>query len=154
MICRHSRGDPNCGSSGGSSSVEYVYRDTPCNKKHYPDVETPDSKNYDIVQIERVGEHLVLKVLYPNCSKCAFEGNKVMVFINIGELEVIRWKEIDPHFRPSKEGGTQWAKGTLKDVKKAPSPVARFPATEEGWKDAIVYARTKSSPNTTYRAAI
>ena len=68
-----------------------------------------------------------------------------MVFLNTTELDVLRWKEIDPHFRPQKEEGTQYAKGALKDPKKAPSPAARFPASDEGWKDAIEYTRTKSS---------
>lgn len=147
MICRHSKGDPNCGSSGGSSRVEYVYRDVPCNKPHKEAgdmVLTPDSKNYDIEAVEKIGPHLVLKVSYPNCKKCAYEGNKVMVFLNTTELDVLRWKEIDPHFRPQKEEGTQYAKGALKDPKKAPSPAARFPASDEGWKDAIEYTRTKS----------
>ena len=148
MICRHSKGDPNCGSSGGSSRVEYVYRDVPCNKPHKEAgdmVLTPDSKNYDIEAVEKIGSHLVLKVSYPNCKKCAYEGNKVMVFLNTTELDVLRWNELDPHLRPQKEEGTQYVKGALKDPKKAPSPAARFPASDEGWKDAIEYTRTKSS---------
>ena len=32
----------------------------------------------------------------------------------------------------------------VKDPKKAPSPAARFPASDEGWKDAIEYTKTKS----------
>ncbi len=96
---------------------------------------TPDSSQYDVVAVQRVGQHLVMKALYPNCTKCAYEGNKVMVFLNVTEVEVLRWREIDPHFR---------APTTSENPKLAPSPAARFPASEEGWQDAIQYASQKS----------
>ena len=145
MICRHSNGDPGC--TSGKADLEPSgqwkgYQERVIER--YIDSEKPDSKNYDIEAVEKIGPHLVLKVSYPNCKKCAYEGNKVMVFLNTTELDVLRWKEIDPHFRPQKEEGTQYAKGALKDPKKAPSPAARFPASDEGWKDAIEYTRTKS----------
>ena len=145
MICRHSNGDPGC--TSGKADLEPSgqwkgYQERVIER--YVDSEKPDSKNYDIEAVEKIGSHLVLKVSYPNCKKCAYEGNKVMVFLNTTELDVLRWKEIDPHFRPQKEEGTQYVKGALKDPKKAPSPAARFPASDEGWKDAIEYTRTKS----------
>lgn len=92
----------------------------------------PDKKNYSIVDVERVGPHVVLKVFYPNCSACSYEGNKVMVFLNILEKDILKWREIDPHFR-----------GPTKIATEAPSPAARFPANAEGWSDAIAYAHGK-----------
>lgn len=118
MICRHSPGDPDCGSysrSYASSSIT-----------------TPDASNYSIEEVARCGNHLILKVKYPNCSNCAFEGTKVMVFLNVTELQALRWRKIDPHFRGVK---------SIKD--EAPSPAARFPASAEGWQDALDYAKNK-----------
>lgn len=93
---------------------------------------TPDPDEYTIVDVLRVGSHLVMKVKYPSCVKCAFEGSKVMVFLRVAEVDALRWRRIDPHFRDSKSR-----------LNEAPSPAARFPATPEGWTDAINYARTK-----------
>jgi hypothetical protein len=77
---------------------------------------------------------MVMKVKYPNCSICAYEGNKVMVFLNTKALDVLKWKKIDPHFRDLKLKNT---------TREAPSPAARFPASDEGWQDAVSYATSK-----------
>lgn len=116
MVCRHSPGDPNCSSQNpkyGQATQSSV-----------------DSSKYEIIDVHRVGKHLVLKVKYPSCTNCAYEGVKVMVFLNVSEKEVIMWKKIDPHFRDPKS----------KNRNEAPSPAARFPATSQGWEDAIKYA--------------
>jgi hypothetical protein len=118
MTCRHEPGDRSCSTQYPPAPV-------------LPP--TPDKKNYTIEAAERVGNHLVLKVNYPNCSRCKFEGNKVMVFLNVTELDALKWKEIDPHFRDNK----------AKYLRAAPSPAARFPGSDEGWKDAIAYATHK-----------
>jgi hypothetical protein len=98
---------------------------------------TPDKTAYEIEQLERVGEHLVLRVRYPNCTRCAYEGNKVMVFLDVPETQALKWREIDPHFRDP-------ATPTIRT--EAPSPAARFPASVEGWDDAVAYAHTKRRP--------
>jgi hypothetical protein len=95
---------------------------------------SPDAKNFTVDDGEVIGPHLVLKVRYPNCTLCAYEGVKVMVFLDMSFKEAIKWKRIDPHFRDPK------LKGAVTD---APSPAARFPASKEGWEDAIDYARAK-----------
>ena len=130
MTCRHAPGDPNCGSyeatlSHYRSIVQQADRSL-----------TPDSKNYTIDKAERVGSHLVLQVKYPNCAKCAYEGNKVMVFLNVSEIDALRWREIDPHFRDTKKH--------VVHVTSAPSPAARFPASADGWSDAVEFAKRKS----------
>jgi len=122
MVCRHSPGDPSCSSH---PSNRYRYESTPV---------TPDAKNYSIEDVARVGRNLVMKVKYPNCSSCAYEGTKVLVFLKVTELEALKWKEIDPHFRDPKR--------TM--AARAPSPAARFPASNEGWNDAVEYAKTKT----------
>jgi hypothetical protein len=95
---------------------------------------TPDATQYTIVDFERVGPHLVMKVLYPNCRKCSYEGNKVLVYLNVSEIQVLKWKKMDPHFRDPKKPGPP---------DEAPGPNARFPASQEGWEDAKSYARSK-----------
>lgn len=127
MTCRHKAGDPNC----GTYSRKYDYTPTP---PATPPA-TPDAGNFEIDEVERVGPHLVMRVIYPNCAKCEYEGKKVMVFLDVSEKEVLKWREIDPHFRNPQ---------SVRSPKTAPTPAARFPATVEGWTDALVYARGKA----------
>ena len=94
------------------------------------------AEQYDIMDVARVGKHLVMKVRYPSCTKCEFDGIKVMVFLDVGEMEAMRWRRIDPHFRKPEK--------TQHRIQ-APSPAARFPGTDEGWTDALAYANGKSA---------
>ena len=94
--------------------------------------DSPDPSDFDILEIVEVGPHLAARVQYPNCAKCAFEGIKVMVFLNVRLKDAVRWKVLDPHFR-----------GEASTPRQAPSPAARFPASDEGWQDALNYAQTK-----------
>lgn len=129
MVCRHAPGDPEC------SSTQDFHR------KHYGSTykmpETPDIGKFEILDLYRLTKYMVLKVKYPNCYKCSFEGVKVLVMESVPELTLIRWKAIDPHFRDPEE-----SKGK-RSQEAAPTPIARFPASEEGWKDAIDYAKFK-----------
>jgi len=93
------------------------------------------SENYEILDCEQVGAHLVLQVKYPSCPKCDYEGTKVMVFLCTPMKEALRWKRIDPHFRQEKSTG--------RHPTDAPSPAARFPGDGGGWSDAINYAKSK-----------
>jgi hypothetical protein len=106
-------------------------------RQDYEPPKTPDNKKYEIQRAEIIGPHLVLEVLYPNCSLCAYEGRKVMVFLHTSTLDALKWREIDPHFRVFSKLG-------IKVGNIAPSPSARFPASTEGWADAINYARSKT----------
>ncbi len=97
---------------------------------------SPDANRYEVVEaVEHYG-NLVMRVLYPNCSACAYEGQKVMVFVGVSLTNAILWKKIDPHFRDPK----------IKTPRtEAPSPSARFPATTDGWVEALAYARSKAT---------
>ena len=131
MTCRHSKYDPACSSyQAQMGSLERDYQ-TQIAAKREP--ATPDAKNYFVEDAMEVGRFLVLKVKYPNCKDCSYEGTKVMVFEGASLLDAIRWKEIDPHFRD--KAGAQFA---------APGPVARFPASPQGWQDAITYAKGRA----------
>ena len=57
-----------------------------------------------------------------------------MVFLNVTEVQVLKWRRIDPHFRDP---------AATRKPSEAPPPAARFPATPEGWTDAVAYARSK-----------
>lgn len=129
-ICRHGPNDPSCSShkdyrdpyaqsyGGGSGSS----------------VTTPDKKNFKIRDYLELHDFLLLKVEYPNCKKCEYEGLKVLVFKGVSMRTALRRETIDPHFRDP-----------LKSEKwnEAPTPVARFPASEEGWKDAQTFVTAK-----------
>jgi hypothetical protein len=125
MTCRHAAGDPNCSSSPAYKAAR---------QQEYIAQTTPDADNYEILEAEKVGTHLVLKVRYPNCTRCAYEGSKVLVFLNTPIKNVLNWRRIDPHFRGPDHP----------TARQAPSPAARFPASDEGWKDALTYARWKA----------
>lgn len=143
-ICRHAAGDPNCSSHPDHVRREAysdLQRDREAHQRKVSQLQaqidalTPDAARYEILQVERVGPHLVVMAQYPNCARCSYEGKKVMVFLDVSETEALRWRKIDPHFRDPQS----------KKVTEAPSPAARFPATSEGWGDAICYARGKST---------
>ena len=127
MTCRHGAYDSQC--SSYRSQVESL-------KTDYARVlggGAPDSKNFEIDDFLEVGKHLVLRVKYPNCASCAYEGCKIMVILNASARDALKWREIDPHFRAT--GSTV--------ARAAPSPAARFPASDEGWHDAVCYAQYK-----------
>jgi hypothetical protein len=135
MTCHHSVNDPNCSSHpyNVAQREAEAARETERQRK----ATTPDSSNYEILDIVEVGTFLVLKVRYPNCSACAFEGTKVLVVKGIMK-DAVMWRKIDPHFRDMSKSLLP-----LSGNRESPSPEARFPATIEGWNDALVYAKAK-----------
>lgn len=151
MTCRHKKGDPECSATVGGYADQQAARERA--DAHRKELEaaqergrqlaaeayarTPDAEKYEIVEALRVGPHLVLKVQYPNCAACAYEGMKVMVFLDVAEADVLRWRRIDPHFRDPE---------SPRAAREAPPPAARFPATAEGWSDAHAYAQRKVKP--------
>lgn len=137
MTCKHDKDDVSC-TSHPDNYENQRYRDELAAQQAAKLVvrdsmpATPDSEKYSIEEAVPVGKNLVLKVLYPNCKRCAYEGNKVMVYLGVTPVQALKWKKIDPHFR-----------GPVRNDKEAPSPAARFPASPEGWKDALDFAKAK-----------
>lgn len=137
MTCRHAAGDPNCSSSVNSWQAQENARydrerAVKAALEKQAQADTPDAARYVIEDSHREGPHLVLKVRYPNCAKCSYEGVKVLVLLDVTEAAALRWRVIDPHFAdPSKP----------RKPTEAPAPAARFPASEKGWADAIGYVR-------------
>lgn len=129
MTCRHAPGDPNC-----SSHPDHP--DNPANRRvRELESKTPDAERFEILDMMRVGAHVVLKVKYPNCSQCSYEGTKIMVFLDVSENQIVRWRKIDPHFRETRVNIPP---------RESPGPAARFPASDEGWRDACEYAERKA----------
>lgn len=145
MTCRHKPGDPNCSSTRDGYAAQENERQTSAELaklraqlKKYQDAfgsdeppATPDSHNYEILEHQQGGLALVLKVRFPNCAKCAYEGIKVLVYEHTSVGDAVFWKVIDPHFRDPKKTRTR---------QEAPAPTARFPGDDGGWRDAIAYA--------------
>jgi hypothetical protein len=128
MICRHSPGDPNCSSNQGpyAASRELAAREQSLRDR------TPSPENYEVIDAVEIGRHLVMKVKYPSCKNCSFDSKKVMVFMNTTMKQALFWKRIDPHFSTKNKGNKY----------EPPPPRARFPADDEGWKDAIKFAKS------------
>jgi hypothetical protein len=97
---------------------------------------TPNPDAFTVEDVEQVGRHLVLKVRYPGCEGCDFDRCKVMVYLKAEVKDVLRWRRIDPHFKAPLS--TPHAV-----IREAPSPAARFPASADGWADALEYAKRK-----------
>ncbi len=85
----------------------------------------PNPRDYEILdsyEVELNGgspQALVVLIKYPGCTN--FEGRKILVYQNCRLIDLIRQKEIDPHFTNDKT--KYW-------------PVARFIPTAEGWEMA------------------
>jgi len=84
--------------------------------------DAPDPNNFKITNVERIGSFTILKVNYPNCKN--YKGDKVMVFDNLSELDLVNLKTLDPHFTDMKL-----------------SPIARFKPDKGGWGMAISFCQ-------------
>lgn len=135
MTCRHGAGDPRCSTTRNyERERETLIRDLTQQIKA-KEAETPDSTKFQIEDFVEVGRNLVLKVSYPNCKKCSYEGIKVLVYRNMNIRTAIRWRKIDPHFRDDEPSNPN----------EAPGPAARFPASVAGWDDALNFAKGETS---------
>ena len=84
----------------------------------------PDPKRFRIDKHARIGNYLILCVVYPDCRN--FEGKKVMVFKDLTIRQVENFESLDPHFSNSKDFA---------------SPIARFLPTMEGWHHARQFCK-------------
>lgn len=88
----------------------------------------PDPAKFDILDaMEFPGSSrtvTVLEVQYPGCT--THDGRKILVY-EARVRELFALTTLDPHFLETER-----------------SPIARFPATEEGRLDAMAYAAFKS----------
>lgn len=123
MTCRHGAGDTSC-SSYRSPHEEIAVLQKEIEKQKAL-LKEPDNSQFEILECFELSNGLVLKVRYENCLNCSYEGTKVLVYAGRRTSDVFKWKIIDPHFSDKVPG-----------PREAPSPTARFPASDEGWEHA------------------
>jgi hypothetical protein len=130
MTCRHRAGDPDCSSTKDnhyyqeqSAEVQRLQRQV---EEQRALLKKPDNSQFEIIDCFEGTKGIVLKIKYDSCKDCAYEGTKVLVYVGSTTLDVIKWRIIDPHFRAKASG-----------PREAPSPTARFPASDEGWNMAM-----------------
>lgn len=141
MTCRHSDpiNNPACSSyETPEEQLANLEKQKESVKAKFKLTDTPDSERFEIEDFAEIGEYFVVKASYPNCKNCSYEGVKVMVFQGVGVRDALKWRKIDPHFRET----------TPLTRAEAPGPIARFPASKEGWLDALSYAANKAGPRT------
>lgn len=111
--------------SGGTSGVSFrpVSGNSSTIARHPLD---PDPNKWHIVAHEQIGAFLVLKIRYPNCTN--HEGNKILLYRGVTISDIQEWDYLDPHF-----------------LEGCVSPIARFSPTDEGWQDAISFAKMKNA---------
>lgn len=95
---------------------------------------TPDSSKWELVDFLESGSYFIAKVKFQTCEHAGFGGQKVLVF-KATTKEAILWRRMDPHFK-------EVPKQALSKTE-APVPIARFPASLQGWEDAKVFVRYK-----------
>jgi hypothetical protein len=81
----------------------------------------PDPKVFNYLESKEVGDYIILKIKYPNCTN--YEGIKILVF-KAKLFDIVKQANIDPHFT---------------DKKNYISPIARFEPTERGWNMALEF---------------
>lgn len=84
----------------------------------------PNPRNWIEIMSRQIGNDLVLKLLYPDCTN--YEGEKILLFENCTMADLVKQGAIDPHFSKNK---------------KFHSPIARFEPTERGWKMAVLLCK-------------
>ncbi len=92
--------------SGGDKYVTTYNLCPSCSKQ-------PDPANFTVVRSVQGNRHMLLEVMYPNCSN--YEGRKILLVRSGLATEKIGRKRLNPHF--SKDGPV----------------LARFEPTPEGW---------------------
>lgn len=99
---------------------------------------TPDPTKWELVDFLENGSYFIAKVKFQTCEHAGYGGHKVLVF-KATTKEAILWRRLNPHFREIPKQGYVQAKN------EAPIPIARFPASAEGWEDAKVFVRMKNT---------
>jgi hypothetical protein len=127
MTCRHAPGDP----AHGQAAREAAAYDMVQMHKKLEDLERrSNNTKFEIVDLYECPAGLILKVRYPDCSACFYEGTKILVYVGKSVRDAIKWRKIDPHFAdPAK----------VRPANEAPPPSARFPASSDGWNGAVEY---------------
>lgn len=100
---------------------------------------SPDANKWELVDFLESGNYFIAKVKFLTCEHAGYDGHKVLVF-KATTKEAILWRRMDPHFKEVKGD-----KAVIFNKTVAPIPIARFPASEEGWEDAKAFVRNKNA---------
>lgn len=84
--------------------------------------DTPDNSKFEITDVFEHAKGVIVTLKYESCENCSYEGTKILVYKGITIMDILKWKIIDPHFSDKTPG-----------AREAPSPIARFPASNEGY---------------------
>ncbi len=138
MTCRHSDpiNNPDCTSyRTPEEQLTKIEKNREELMRKFKLSSTPDNSKFEIMDtFFWSGEEYptaVLKVKYESCPDCSYEGIKILVYKNVTMKDMLKWRVIDPHFSDKQP----------KDHKHAPSPIARFPASDEGWEAALSFVQ-------------
>jgi hypothetical protein len=99
------------------------YDDRVCTRKKSDKLPNPDPSNFIITESLQIGNILLVKIKYPDCTN--YEGMKILVYEDTTIQALIAQQKIDPHFSENA---------------KYKSPLARFEPTDHGWSCAKVLA--------------
>lgn len=91
---------------------------------------TPDPTKWEFVDFNENGGYFIARVKFQTCEHAGYGGHKVLVF-KATTKDAILWRRMDPHFKEVKTD-----KAVIFNKTVAPVPIARFPASDEGWEDA------------------
>jgi hypothetical protein len=99
--------------------------------------ESPDPRNWELLEeFQRNasgGPLIALKLRYPKCKN--YKGEKVLVF-RATLSQLVKQKVIDPHFGDINSTKIEQPEDMI-------YPIARFPASVDGWNDAVKYVMLK-----------
>ena len=114
--------EPSSRFAGGRSACRVSSYSSPSTTSQ-PKLPNPDPNNFKVMQVEEIGQFLIMKIVYPDCTN--YEGQKILVFKGVKIIDLLNQRLIDPHFFQDK---------------KCASPIARFVPTIEGWNMAKRFA--------------
>lgn len=83
--------------------------------------------DWEFEEFKRVGPNVVCKI------KKRQMGSLVLVYEDVPEEALVKWRVLDPSFTPRRTNPAE-----------APPPVAYFPATSDGWRNATDFARMRA----------
>jgi hypothetical protein len=86
-----------------------------------PTIPNPDPVNFKVLLVKQINNHVVALINYPDCVN--YEGNKICLYLNIKNNDILNTNRLDPHF-----------------AKTGISPFARFEPTEKGFEAACLLA--------------
>jgi len=97
-----------------------LYDGPDCSTCGWKNLPNPDPSNYEIKRWKTIGKYLLMEIKYLDCVN--YEGDKILLYKDVGLTQLTDQKLIDPHFS---------------DTDMFISPVARFRPTNNGWEMAI-----------------